>query len=281
MKAFLSHSSANKDYVEIVAKELGRQFCIFDKFSFNSGVEFKQSIENGLDDTNVFVLFVTRESLTSLWVEFEIKEAIYRKIQKQLTHILVLLMDDSIVVDNLPEWIRRAKAVQVKSPKQAAREIRLQLNELLRAHSQPLFIGRANEVAEAEAALLSPTGSKPPRFLILVGLPQIGRRAIAKRLAQNVIGTCTTTELLVEHGDDLHDLVFKLAVEVEPYSGKGSLSQIQDEIAKLTEEQAAIRGYEFMRALIDSGSLPLVVDGGAWLTRTAIFKIASATCSDG
>lgn len=262
MKAFLSHSSANKDYVETVAKELGRQFCVFDKFSFQSGVEFKQSIEKGLDEANVFVLFASPDALASIWVEFETTEAFYRQLQKRLGRVLVLMLDDSIAIEKLPDWVRRAKAVQVKSPKQAAREIRSHLNELLRSHSQPLFVGRTSEVAEAEAALLSATNDKAPRFLILVGLPQIGRRSLAKRVAQNVIGTHTTTELLVEHGDDLRDLVFKLATEVEPYTGSGSLAHIQESIAKLSDEDAAARGHASMRALFDSGSLPLIVDGG-------------------
>src|ERR1043165_9785698 len=122
MKAFLSHSSANKDYVELVAKELGRQFCVLDKFAFKSGIEFKQSIEKGLDETNLFVLFARPDSLASVWVGFEITEAFYRLLQKRIARILVLVLDDSLSLDKLPEWVRRAKIVHVKSPKQAARE---------------------------------------------------------------------------------------------------------------------------------------------------------------
>lgn len=231
MKAFLSHSSKNKDFVEIVAKELGRQFCVFDKFSFQSGIEFKQSIEKGLDETNIFVLFASPDSMSSIWVQFEITEAFYLLLQKRITRVLILLMDDSLSLSALPEWARRAKAVPVKSPKQAAREIRSHLHEMLRLHSQPLFIGRTSEIAEAEAALLSTASDNPPRYLLFVGLPQIGRKSLARRVAQNVLGTHSTTELLIENGDDLHDLVFKLATEVEPYSGQVSLSHIQESIS--------------------------------------------------
>jgi len=273
MKAFLSHSSANKDYVETVAKELGRQFCVFDKYSFQSGVEFKDSIEKGLDDTNVFVLFASPESLASIWVEFEITEAFYRMLQKRLSRVLVLFMDDSLALEKLPNWLRRAKVVKVKSPKQAAREIRLHLNDLLRSQAQPLFIGRAAELAEAESALLSSaTGSTPPRFLTLVGLPQIGRRSLAKRVAQNVLGTHTTTEFSIENGDDLRDLVFKLASEVEPYAGPTSLSHIQESISKLSDEAAAARGQECLRALFESGSLPMIVDRGGLVDENGNFS---------
>lgn len=274
MKAFLSHSSVNKDYVELVAKELGRQFCVFDKFAFQSGIEFKQSIEKGLDDTNVFVLFASPDSLASIWVTFEVTEAFYRTLQKRIGRVLVLLLDDSISYDKLPEWIRRAKIQVVKSPKQAAREIRSHLHELLRGHSQPLFVGRTSELAEAEAALLSISAEKPPRSLVFVGLPQIGRRSLAKRVAQNVVGSNTTTQITIEHGDDLHDVVFKLATEIEPYSGPGSLAHIQQSIEKLSVDDAALRGYECLRSIFESGSLPVFVDAGGLVDENGSFALS-------
>lgn len=71
MKAFLSHSSQDKQFVGAVAKELGRQFCVFDEQVFETGNEFKDSIERGLDESSVFVLFASRKALESIWVKFE------------------------------------------------------------------------------------------------------------------------------------------------------------------------------------------------------------------
>ena len=34
LKAFLSHSSKNKDYVEKIAKELTQNWCTYDSFTF-------------------------------------------------------------------------------------------------------------------------------------------------------------------------------------------------------------------------------------------------------
>lgn len=105
MKAFLSHSSLNKDYVEAVALELGRQFCVFDKFAFHSGIEFKTSIERGLDDSSIFVLFASPEALASLWVNFEITEAFYGLLKKRLHRILVLFLGDQLPIEKLPECL--------------------------------------------------------------------------------------------------------------------------------------------------------------------------------
>lgn len=44
MKAFLSHSSANKEIVRVVANELGRLNSIFDERCFKKANEFENSI---------------------------------------------------------------------------------------------------------------------------------------------------------------------------------------------------------------------------------------------
>jgi tetratricopeptide (TPR) repeat protein len=271
MKAFLSHSSANKDFVETVAKDLGRQFCVFDKQSFQSGIEFKDSIEKGLNDSSLFVLFVSPEALDSIWVQFEIAEAFYGVVQKRLHRVLVVMLGNTVNVSQLPEWLRRAKAIVVNSPKQTAKEIRLHLNDLFRAEKHLLFIGRTSEIAQAEQELLSTQSGVPCRFLAFVGLPQIGRRSIARRVAQNVLGMQTTTELTVESGDDVRDVAFKLAVEIEPYASGTSLAVIQSEIASLSDDQAAERALRSLRAIVATGSLPLFVDGGGLMNESGDF----------
>lgn len=271
MKAFLSHSSANKDFVTEVTKHLGRQFCVFDKQSFQSGIEFKDSIEKGLKDSSLFVLFASPEALESIWVQFEISEAFYGVVQKKLHRILVVMLGNSIRVTELPEWLQRAKAITVSSPKQTAREIRLHLNELFRAEKHPLFIGRTAEIAQAEQELLSTQSGGPNRFLTFVGLPQIGRRSIARRVGQNVLGMQTTTELTVESGDDLRDIAFKLAVEIEPYAGATSLAGIQNEIAGLSDQQAVERALRSLHAILATGSLPFFIDGGGIMNESGEF----------
>ena len=70
MKAFLSHSSLDKEIVREVANQLNRLNCIFDERSFDSGVEFQKSIGEKLSLSTVFVFFATRNSLDSNWCKF-------------------------------------------------------------------------------------------------------------------------------------------------------------------------------------------------------------------
>ena len=84
MKAFLSHSSLDKEFVQEVADQLGRVNCIFDKYSFSSGVEFQDSIIQHLGNSSVFVLFATINSLKSVWCDFEMASALDLKINKKI-----------------------------------------------------------------------------------------------------------------------------------------------------------------------------------------------------
>jgi hypothetical protein len=74
-KAFLSHSSIDKPYLSAVASLLGRAKTHIDSKSFARGEDFRREIRRTLDDSEVFVFFVSPESLRSTWCEFELDEA--------------------------------------------------------------------------------------------------------------------------------------------------------------------------------------------------------------
>lgn len=71
-KAFLSHSSAQKDFVRKVYKLLGASRCVFDECCFDNGKKIIDEILRGLQNTDLFILFVSNESLDSDWVQQEI-----------------------------------------------------------------------------------------------------------------------------------------------------------------------------------------------------------------
>jgi hypothetical protein len=155
MKAFLSHSSADKSFIRPIADALGRQFCVIDEKSFENGEEFKKSIETGLDESSVFVFFASNNSLKSVWVDFELSEAWFRVLQKQIAKSLVYILDTSVNYSDLPKWLQRAKVGKIASPKVIAREIQEHLNEIAREKQQPYFVGRTADIEEMQR-LLSP-----------------------------------------------------------------------------------------------------------------------------
>jgi len=271
MKAFLSHSSRDKEFVEAVAQELGRQFCVFDKHAFESGQDLVQSIEEGLADSHVFVLIASAHALKSNWVELESNEAAYRKVMKHIQSALVLVVDSTVALDDLPAWLRRALVTRVAAPKIAARLIRRRLDDLLREHQRPVFVGRADLLQHAERALV-PAGAEPgPRVFGAYGLNGIGRRTIAQRLATSLFNFASALVVAVESGETIHDLAIKLADRVEPYSTREGFERLVREIRALDGAAALARALSGLRVVVSNREMPTLVDLGGMLDENARF----------
>lgn len=265
MKAFLSHSWSDKEFVTAVAEELGRQFCVFDEYWFRTGEEFKTSIEQGLDESSVFVLFASIESLKSIYVNFEINEAWYQKLQRNLRKSLVYLIDSSVTVHDLPNWLQRSLVQRENAPQIIARAIRAHLDEFLRERQTPYFLGRARESEELQAALVPIDGSRPPHVVLVSGLPGIGRRSLVRHVIPSILGLRESVEIRIDEGDSIHDICVKIADRVEPYSTDDGLKRIVASIRALSEEDALRRATTNIRILVDSNAIPILTDEGGML----------------
>jgi tetratricopeptide (TPR) repeat protein len=265
MKAFLSHSSVDKQLVEAVANELGRQYCVYDARSFDTGDMFKRSIERGLDESSVFVLFASRKALESVWVKFEADEAWFGKLRGSLATSLVYLIEGGLSVDDLPEWLRRAKVIAQIAPKIISRDIRHHLDDLLMKRQQPFFVGRSKDAAALEQALTPVDGSPAPRAAFVTGLPGIGRRSLLRYVVPGVLNLRKQIEIRVGDGDNSNDICIKVADLVEPYSTQEGFNRIFLEIKELPETAAIERTLANLKTMLQSGELPVFVDDGGML----------------
>jgi hypothetical protein len=284
-RAFLSHSSKNKEFVGAVAQELGRQFCLFDEQVFEDGEQFKAAIETMLDESAVFVLFVGEDTLDRMWVQFEINEAWYRKLEGRISKALVFLLTPSITFSELPPWLSRAKISSVTSAKTTAREIRHHLEELLRSKQQSQFEGRSADIDSLQK-LLTPLGRKPPRIVGVYGLPNVGRRTFINKAAQLSLSYPKTLEIPVGDGDTLTAMSIKLANLLEPFSTKAGFEAIVSSIQWLTEDQLLQRNIANLRAANAHKELPYLFDEGGLLTPDGSFsdpvqKLLTQTESEG
>ena len=265
MKAFLSHSSKDKEFVRAVATLLQRQYCIFDERSFDSGIEFKKSIEDGLDESSSFVLFASKNSLASIWVEFELEEAWYQRLRHKLSASIVYLIDSSIEITSLPEWLRRASVRRFNSPQLISRDIRYHLDNLLIERQRPYFTGRSSDINLLEE-VLTPLGElKPPRSFLISGLPGIGRRALVKHVIPSLLQFRKFSEIRIGEGDSINDICVNIADITEPYNTAKGLASIVNEIKSISEEAALKRISRNLLSLIKSGELPIIVDDGGFM----------------
>ncbi|MGE4511350.1 MAG: TIR domain-containing protein [Sulfurimonadaceae bacterium] len=265
MKAFLSHSSKNKEFIREVANKLGRLHSIFDERSFDTGVEFENSIIKFLDKTSIFVFFATKESLASSWVNFELNEAFYRKINSQINNALVYIIDSEVSISDIPNWMQKSLVSKLSSPAAIAREIKEHLLIIEQTYQHQYFIGRSNDREEFEDILNPIDGSTHPKVFGIRGLPGVGRRTFLKKSIDELFNLKRIIEIPIEEGDNLNDICSKLADIIEPYSSKEELKDIILAIQTFDENSTLDRINVQLNNIISAGELPVFIDYGGLL----------------
>lgn len=91
-KAFISHSSADKEVAERLARDLIAQGidAWFDKWEIMPGDSLRRKIEQGISEASHFIVLLTPNSLKSEWVQTELDTALVRKIENECRLIPVL-----------------------------------------------------------------------------------------------------------------------------------------------------------------------------------------------
>ena len=265
MRAFLSHSSLEKAFVGEVAKELGRQYCVYDVFEFQTGDDFRSAIRKGLDKSNIFVLFASEASLKRDWVKFEIDEAELRKIRGDIKKFLVYVTDEKETNRRIPEWLQRGKVRFFASPKAVARDIDHHLQELIRENQHPTFVGRREEIKNTEEALIPTDGTKGPRAFLFFGLPGIGRRTLGRRAGTDILSLPKSVAISIESGDKLSDVAIKLEEEIAPNDNNVDFLKRVSDIEKLNEKESIDIALNDLSALVEEGTLPILFDQGGLL----------------
>lgn len=261
-KAFLSHSSTDKELVRFIAKSLGRQYCFFDEQAFDSGETFKKSIEKYLDKSSVFVLFATRDSIRRIWVEFEMHEAWYRVLEGKISSSLVFILDSSLDYSELPKWLSRAKLLKTNIPKVIAREIHQHLDDLFRKEQRPYFEGRSDDIGRLEEILRPTNDERPPRVVAVYGLPSIGKRTFIKKAAQLLLSFNRLISLPIGESDSLSDLAIKVADQLEPYSTIEGFGRIVTTIRAEQADKQLLRIVRGLQVAVENKEIPVLLDEG-------------------
>lgn len=133
IKAFLSHSSADKDgYVRKVAEWLGKDNIHYDEWTFEEGEKPLDEILSGLGRTDLFVLFLSQNALKSEWVQREILEAKALLSEDKISKIFPIIIDDMTTYEDekIPEWLRNYNLKPIKRAVVASKKIQNRLREL-------------------------------------------------------------------------------------------------------------------------------------------------------
>jgi hypothetical protein len=270
MKAFLSHSSKDKDnYVRRVAACLGKDNIIYDEFTFEEGEKSLDEIIKGLDITELFILFLSNNALNSDWVKKEIIEAKTRLDTSLINKFFPIIIEDGLTYEDvrIPDWLRDNYNLKpIKRAQVAARRIHNKLRELSWSKHpnlkkrQNLFIGRNEKLKEFEERI-DDYSKKKPIVIIASGITGVGRRTFL----HNALCKTNITEyshkpsaIILDRNVSIEDFIFKL--------NDLGLVDFGDELLSLTSksiDEKIVIIHKIMKADYDTKEIIYLVDDGS------------------
>lgn len=265
MKAFLSYTHTDKEIVDAVAHRVGRPFVQYDTWAFKTGDDLVSAMDRAVQESAIFVLFLSKPALDSVWVTHEMNEARYHSAAGRIKRTIVVLLDDRIGPGDLPEWLRRAKYVRSRAPRPIARVIRHSIDEMVQEEQHHIFVGRAEETAEMQAAFVPHASDEGPPFVVVHGLPGVGRRTLLHRVASDSLEFDRLLTVKVEAGDSINDLAIKLADLVEPIATPEKALDTAREIARLPPPDAQDRILDCIETAADLREMVVLYDDGGLL----------------
>lgn len=271
-KAFLSHSSKDKYLVNPVFKQLRAAHAHFDEATFEHGETSASAIFDAILKSDVFALFLSKNSVESAWVQTEIRLAQHRIFSGRISKVLVFLIDD-VEPTALPEWLRSYVYLRSSSPGAIAASLRAALLTLAIAQDGSLdfFEGRDTEARALKDAIS--VLQDPPSVVVLAGNEGIGRRTLARRVLSDVQPQLVRVPIEIPLRDSegevefYRDLVAKtknlsvieLVEAVEWFSTQDSTARTV-EITKMIQQLSGQRQMLFLRGrnavIQDDGYFP-------------------------
>ena len=222
IKSFLSHSSKDKkSYVEIVAKKLGTNNCVYDAFTFEEGMQPLDEIVKRIGESKLFVIFISESALQSEWVNIEITNAKKELDRKNINRIFPIIIDENIQYSDkrIPQWLRDEYNLKyVSRPVVAARRILQRLREISwNSHpnlkeKRKIFVGR-NTLINSFEERIDDFAKVNPSCIIASGLQSIGRRSLLEHCITKT-NICDESYIpsyiYLNSQDSIEDLIVKL-----------------------------------------------------------------------
>lgn len=188
-KVFLSYNANDKDLVEKVAQQLGNDRCVFGETSSDSGELIIDEIIRNLGESDVFVLFISRASLKSKWVKYEINQARNNLEKELLDKFYPIIIDKEVKYDDpeIPYWIKKSynlkittsHALILKRIQQALRSVIFKKSTHVREIEQ-IFVGRNKEMQEFECRINNFDNWVPSCIIAYSAYEGIGRRTFMR-----------------------------------------------------------------------------------------------------
>lgn len=193
IKAFISHSSKQKQFALDLVESLGRDYCMIDSYNFEPAFKSIDEIYKAIDTSTVFVLLISKEALNSDWVNNEIRYAKNKLSHTDYDRFWPYIVD-SLTFEECPEWMRDEECFNMKqfhSVKTLARDIEQKFRKIIwardarRMQLDNLMVGRNVDIAKFEDKFQSLRGFNL-KALIVSGRNGVGKDTFAMQCMKKV-----------------------------------------------------------------------------------------------
>lgn len=191
MKAFLSHTSTDKNLVKRVHEKLSAEKAWFDAANIENGENIPEKISEGLRSATHFILFWSRGASESSWVKAELNAAFVQMLASKCK-FMIFTLDNT----KLPELLQPYKYDKIdKSNLDDAARI---ISEKILAQEGTVsklaeFVNRTAELGEIEEAVRA--GYK---LIILNGILGIGKSSLADRALEWLYTNRATRKIVLD-----------------------------------------------------------------------------------
>ena len=221
-KAYLAHSSKDKNrFIKPLADRLGKDRCVYDDYTFEEGMKLIEEIDKGLNQSDLFVLFISESALESEWVKSELDKAYKLLCKKSLKRIYPIIIDEKITHDDsrLPSWMNEYYNLKYVSRITVAhrrissrlREIGWDFHPRLKEREE-IFVGR-NDLLKLFEERIDSMDLPLPNCVVASGLPRIGRSTLlihCLRKSNIINDSYRPQSIIMNKNESIEDLICKV-----------------------------------------------------------------------
>jgi len=266
MKAFLSYSSKDDFFISEVAKQLGVTQYELDRKTFELTLNVA-AIMKALARSAIYVLFLSKHSITSSFVAEEQRSALEARGRGTLKKILIFAIDDTSY-SALPAWLRDVNvATHISSPKVCARKIQSALIEITAAQygKESIYLGREDDERVLRRALAMPP-AKCPTAIHIVGHHGVGRRTLLRKVFSNVFPRQhEMVEVSLSRYEGLEDL-YRQLYDLHIVSSMKETIRAFEEFGALNEAEQQRAAAELIKDVSEEDEFVLIIDDGGIYT---------------
>lgn len=275
MRAFLSHSSADKVFVEGVAEALRPGSYELDAITFDAGLVNSDAIRAALERSDLFCLFLSQASVKSSYVEFETLLGIEFLARGSISRFLAICLDDSSFA-LAGENVKFFNIVRKSLSSEAA--ARLVQGQLISASSKAQRFAHPFLARDEELKTLDDQVSdhrKPSiKSLYISGNTGTGRRSISAKFYENHFPHVGRVfpQINISQYDGSEEIYRSVLAGLRPAMSAGELRTRMTGFNLASPDQQPRMTAQLLNSLLPSNEAAILLDEGGVLTEAGSFS---------